>query len=66
MHLRQPQGVTEMLSPGTFATAEPNGTQVWIDMKRVSHNHDDPAVLISGMATIASQVGLPEGRNWSK
>jgi len=23
MHRRQPQGVTEMLSPGTFGTAEP-------------------------------------------
>jgi len=32
--VRQPQGVTEMLSPGTFGHGGAYGTQVWIDMKR--------------------------------
>jgi CubicO group peptidase (beta-lactamase class C family) len=32
--VRQPQGVTEMLSPGTFGHGGGYGTQVWIDMKR--------------------------------
>src|SRR6202171_6561014 len=32
--VRQPQGVTEMLSPGTFGHGGLNGTQAWIDMKR--------------------------------
>src|SRR5438552_17197496 len=32
--VRQPQGVTEMLSPGTFAHGGAYGTQFWIDMKR--------------------------------
>jgi CubicO group peptidase (beta-lactamase class C family) len=32
--VRQPQGVTEMLSPGTFGHGGLYGTQVWIDMKR--------------------------------
>jgi len=32
--VRQPQGVTEMLSPGTFDHGGVYGTQVWIDMKR--------------------------------
>jgi CubicO group peptidase (beta-lactamase class C family) len=32
--VRKPQGVTEMLSPGTFGHGGGYGTQVWIDMKR--------------------------------
>ena len=32
--VRQPQGVTEMLSPGTFGHGGVYGTQAWIDMKR--------------------------------
>jgi CubicO group peptidase (beta-lactamase class C family)/type 1 glutamine amidotransferase len=32
--VRQPQGVTEMLSPGTFGHGGAYGTQFWIDMKR--------------------------------
>jgi CubicO group peptidase (beta-lactamase class C family) len=32
--VRQPQGVTEMLSPGTFGHGGVYGTQFWIDMKR--------------------------------
>ncbi len=32
--VRQPQGVTEMLSPGTFGHRGLYGTQAWIDMKR--------------------------------
>ena len=32
--VRQPQGVTEMLSPGTFGHGGVNGTEFWIDMKR--------------------------------
>ena len=32
--VRQPQGVTEMLSPGTFGHGGAFGTQAWIDMKR--------------------------------
>jgi CubicO group peptidase (beta-lactamase class C family) len=32
--VRQPQGVTEMFSPGTFGHGGLNGTQAWIDMKR--------------------------------
>jgi CubicO group peptidase (beta-lactamase class C family) len=32
--VRQPRGVTEMLSPGTFGHGGAYGTQVWIDMKR--------------------------------
>jgi CubicO group peptidase (beta-lactamase class C family) len=32
--VRQPQGVTEILSPGTFGHGGLNGTQAWIDMKR--------------------------------
>jgi CubicO group peptidase (beta-lactamase class C family) len=32
--VRQPQGVTEMLSPRTFGHGGAYGTQVWIDMKR--------------------------------
>jgi CubicO group peptidase (beta-lactamase class C family) len=32
--VRQPQGVTEMLSPGTFGHGGGYGTQFWIDMKR--------------------------------
>ncbi len=32
--VRQPQGVTEMLSPGTFGHGGLNGTQAWIDIKR--------------------------------
>src|SRR5580704_18882915 len=32
--VHQPQGVTEMLSPGTFGHGGGYGTQVWIDMKR--------------------------------
>ncbi len=32
--VRQPQGVTEMLSPGTFGHGGVYGTQAWIDLKR--------------------------------
>jgi CubicO group peptidase (beta-lactamase class C family) len=32
--VRQPQGVTEMLSPGTFGHGGGYGTQFWIDTKR--------------------------------
>jgi CubicO group peptidase (beta-lactamase class C family) len=32
--VRQPQGVTEMLSAGTFGHGGGYGTQVWIDRKR--------------------------------
>ena len=32
--VRQPQGVTEMLSPGTFGHGGLNGTQAWIDIRR--------------------------------
>jgi CubicO group peptidase (beta-lactamase class C family) len=32
--IRQPQGVTEMLAPGTFGHGGGYGTQAWIDMKR--------------------------------
>jgi len=32
--VRQPQGVSEMLSPGTFGHGGVYGTQFWIDMKR--------------------------------
>src|SRR6202051_1926342 len=32
--VRQPQGVTGMLSPGTFGHGGGYGTQVWIDVKR--------------------------------
>jgi len=32
--VRHPQGVTGMLSPGTFGHGGVYGTQVWIDMKR--------------------------------
>jgi len=32
--VRQPQGVTAMLSPGTFGHGGAYGTQVWIDRKR--------------------------------
>ena len=32
--VRQPQGVTAMLSPGTFGHGGVYGTQFWIDMKR--------------------------------
>jgi CubicO group peptidase (beta-lactamase class C family) len=32
--VRQPQGVTETLSPGTFGHGGLNGTQAWIDMKK--------------------------------
>ena len=32
--VRQPQGVTAMLSPGTFGHGGGYGTQFWIDMKR--------------------------------
>jgi CubicO group peptidase (beta-lactamase class C family) len=32
--VRQPQGVTEMLSPGTFGHGGVYGTQAWIDIKR--------------------------------
>ena len=32
--VRQPQGVTEMLSPGTFGHGGGYGTQAWIDMKK--------------------------------
>jgi CubicO group peptidase (beta-lactamase class C family) len=32
--VRQPQGVTEMLSPGTFGHGGVYGTQFWIDIKR--------------------------------
>jgi CubicO group peptidase (beta-lactamase class C family) len=32
--VRKPQGVTEMLSPGTFGHGGAYGTQVWIDRKR--------------------------------
>src|ERR1700724_290191 len=32
--VRHPQGVTEMLSPGTFGHGGAYGTQVWIDMNR--------------------------------
>jgi CubicO group peptidase (beta-lactamase class C family) len=32
--VRQPQGATEMLSPGTFGHGGVYGTQFWIDMKR--------------------------------
>ena len=32
--VRQPQGITEMLSPGTFGHGGVYGTQVWIDIKR--------------------------------
>jgi CubicO group peptidase (beta-lactamase class C family) len=32
--VRQPQGVSEMLSPGTFGHGGAFGTQVWIDMNR--------------------------------
>ncbi|HMH13721.1 MAG TPA: serine hydrolase, partial [Edaphobacter sp.] len=32
--VRQPQGITEMLSPGTFGHGGAFGTQVWIDMNR--------------------------------
>jgi CubicO group peptidase (beta-lactamase class C family) len=32
--VRQPQGVTEMLSPGTFGHGGAFGTQAWVDMNR--------------------------------
>ena len=32
--VRQPQGITEMLSPGTFGHGGAYGTQFWIDTKR--------------------------------
>src|SRR5258708_9145541 len=32
--VRQPQGITEMLSPGTFGHGGLNGTQAWIHMKK--------------------------------
>jgi CubicO group peptidase (beta-lactamase class C family) len=32
--VRQPQGVTDMLSPGTFGHGGLNGTQAWIDIRR--------------------------------
>ena len=32
--VRQPQGVTEMLSPGTFGHGGAYGTQLWIDTRR--------------------------------
>jgi CubicO group peptidase (beta-lactamase class C family) len=33
-YVRQPQGVTEMLSPGTFGHGGAFGTQGWIDPKQ--------------------------------
>jgi hypothetical protein len=61
--VRQPQGVTEMLSPGTFGHGGAYGTQGWIDMKEGYRiNLDDPAVQFQEWRRLAGQVGLPESR----
>ncbi len=48
--VRQPQGVTEMLSPGTFGHGGAFGTQGWIDPKQ------DLFVIL-----LIQRVGLPNG-----
>jgi CubicO group peptidase (beta-lactamase class C family) len=48
--VRQPQGVTEMLSPGTFGHGGAFGTQGWIDAKQ------DLFVIL-----LIQRVGLPNG-----
>jgi hypothetical protein len=61
--VRQPQGVTEMLSPGTFGHGGGYGTQFWIDTKRgIAFNHDDSTVQFQKCGRVAGQVGLSEGR----
>ncbi len=48
--VRQPQGVTEMLSPGTFGHGGAFGTQGWIDPKQDLF-----------MILLIQRVGLPNG-----
>ena len=48
--VRQPQGITEMLSPGTFGHGGAFGTQGWIDPKQ------DLFVIL-----LIQRVGLPNG-----
>jgi CubicO group peptidase (beta-lactamase class C family) len=48
--VRQPQGVTEMLSPGTFGHGGAFGTQAWIDPKQDLF-----------MILLIQRVGLPNG-----
>ena len=61
--VRQPQGVTEMLSPGTFGHG---GALRYSGLDRHEEgcriNHDDPAVQFQECRRHAGQVGLPEGR----
>ena len=60
--VREPQGVTAMLSPGTFGHGGAYGTQAWIDPgKRPCLHPDGPAGELPQLRCIRGPKGLPAG-----
>ena len=60
--VREPQGVTAMLSPGTFGHGGAYGTQAWIDPGEEADLHPDgPAGELPELRRVRGPAGVPGG-----